>query len=226
MPISCPICGEKKFTENFVLWPELIDAWQLSKTEAQYIDRQQGFHCDNCKNNLRAMGLSAAILREYSFNGLIKQFSDYHADLAILEINRACNLTSFLQKSPKHKLIEYPEFDMLDLDIQSESFDLIIHSDTLEHVENPERALAECLRILRMGGKCIFTVPIIVDRMSRSRVGLESSYHGPSDMPTNDMKVWTEFGVDVWKLALMAGFSSCEIYAYEYPAALILIARK
>jgi SAM-dependent methyltransferase len=58
------------------------------------------------------------------------------------------------------------------------SFDLIIHSDTLEHLERPVRALEECCRILGPGGRVCFTVPIIVGRLTRGRAGLAKSYHG------------------------------------------------
>lgn len=222
----CPVCGGEEFAESSVLWSELINAWQLSDSEVGYINMQQGFHCKQCFNNLRAMGLAAAILREYRFQGTLNQFCTARSELAVLEINRAGNLTSFLEKLPAHKLIEYPQFDMLDLKIESESTDLVVHSDTLEHIPNPERALTECKRVLRDDGKCIFTVPIIVDRMSRSRVGLTPSYHGQYLINADDQLVCTEFGADMWRFVLGAGFSSCKIFSYEYPAALVLIAKK
>lgn len=139
----CPVCGGEEFAESSVLWPELINAWQLSDSEVAYVNRQQGFHCKQCFNNLRAMALAAAILREYRFQGTLNQLCALRGELAVLEINRAGNLTPFLEKLPAHKLIEYPQFDMLDLKIESESTDLVVHSDTLEHIPNPERALTE-----------------------------------------------------------------------------------
>jgi 2-polyprenyl-3-methyl-5-hydroxy-6-metoxy-1,4-benzoquinol methylase len=93
---------------------------------------------------------STAILREIQFDGTLKQFWESFDDIKILEINTAGNLTSFFNRLPSHKLIEYPQFDMLNLDIESESFDFVIHSDTLEHVSNPERVLSECRRVLRI----------------------------------------------------------------------------
>jgi ubiquinone/menaquinone biosynthesis C-methylase UbiE len=135
-------------------------------------------------------------------------------------------LTSFLEKFPAHRLIEYPQFDMLNLKIKSESADLVVHSDTLEHIRNPERALSECWRVLRANGRCIFTVPIIVNRMSRFRAGLAPSYHGQSQVNADDQLVCTEFGADVWKFVVGAGFGSCEIFSFEYPAALVMIAKK
>ncbi|MGZ0786609.1 class I SAM-dependent methyltransferase [Pseudomonas saponiphila] len=222
----CPVCGGSKLLQRDVLWSELFNSWQLSAAEISYIDRQQGYHCAQCFNNLRAMALAAAILCEYKFIGTLEQFCESRTAVSMLEINQAGNLTPFLQKMSLHKLVEYPQFDMIDLDIESESFDLVIHSDTLEHIANPERALSECYRVLRNGGKCIFTVPIVVDRLSRSRVGLPPSYHGRPGIPAADQVVYTEFGADAWKTVLGAGFMSCEIFSFEYPAALVLIARK
>lgn len=221
----CPVCGGNEFTQGNVLWPELINAWQLSDSEVAYVNRQQGFHCKRCFNNLRSMALAAAILREYRFQGTLNQFCEIQKELSVYEINRAGNLTPFLEKLPAHKLIEYPQYDMLNLKIESESTDLVVHSDTLEHIPNPERALSECRRILRRNGRCIFTVPIIVDRMSRSRTGLTPSYHGQSQIISDDQLVCTEFGADMWKFIIGAGFSSCEVFSFEYPAALVLIAK-
>ncbi|TWC34968.1 methyltransferase family protein [Pseudomonas sp. SJZ079] len=223
---SCPVCGCLEFSERAVLWPELISAWQLSEVEVSYINRQQGFHCKQCFNNLRAMGLAAAIVRNYQFNETLVRFCELHHELKVLEINAAGNLTSFLSKLPLHRLVEYPQFDMLNLNVESNSFDLVVHSDTLEHVPYPERALSECHRVLRSRGRCIFTVPIVIERMTRSRVGLAPSYHGQAGVPAKDQLVHTEFGADTWQTVLNAGFSSCEIFSFEYPAALVMIAIK
>lgn len=222
---SCPACKGDEFAQNDVLWPELISAWQLSEAEVNYVNRQQGFHCKQCFNNLRAMGLAAAILREYQFEGTLNEFCSVHRELAVLEINRAGNLTPFLEKLPFHKLIEYPQFDMLGLKIESESVDLVVHSDTLEHIPYPKPALSECRRVLRSNGRCIFTVPIIVDRMSRFRAGLAASYHGQPEVNADHQLVYTEFGADIWRFVVRAGFASCEIFSFEYPAAQVLIAK-
>lgn len=84
------------------------------------------------------------------------------------------------------------------LPLEADSFDLILHSDTLEHVPQPLLALAECQRVLRPGGTLCFTIPIIVGRLSRSRAGLPPSYHGGSTTGAVDFMVHTEFGADAW----------------------------
>jgi SAM-dependent methyltransferase len=103
------------------------------------------------------------------------------------------------------------------------TFDLVVHSDTLEHVPDPVRGLAECRRVLKDGGACVFTVPIVVGRLTRSRTGLPPSYHGDPDDGSGYL-VHTEFGADAWTWPLAAGFADCRIVSLEHPAAHALIA--
>ena len=222
----CPICGGKDFSEVSVLYPELVQAWQLSSAEEAYINRQQGFYCHQCRNNLRAFALAAAILHEYGFDGTLAEFCAPPRNLSVLEINEAANLAPYLGQMPGHLLRSYPHIDMLEMDFPDESFNLVIHSDTLEHVAYPERALSECLRVLKKDGRCIFTVPIVVGRQTRSRIGLTASYHGEKGCRDETMRVHTEFGMDVWQMGLRVGFASCGIYALEYPAGLAVVAKK
>lgn len=225
-PPRCPVCGAAEFAHRPVLWPELIEAWQLSARETNYVNRQQGTHCVKCGNNLRAMALAAAVMDTYDqTHSTLVEFCDAGDSMRVLEINRAANLTPIFQRMPGHRLVEYPEFDMEALDIESASFELVVHSDTLEHVRDPARGLRECRRVLKPGGACIFTIPIIVDRMSRRRDGLPSSYHGGPGVSCGDQIVHTEFGADFWKTVAEAGFRHCAIHAFEYPAALAVIAR-
>lgn len=222
----CPICGESDFENMDVLWPKLVTAWQLDSDEEAYINRQQGFHCQSCMNNLRSMSLAAAILYSQDYMGTLEAFSQQKSTLSLLEINRAGQLTATLSQLGAHKLIEFPEFDMMNLDVESESYDIVIHSDTLEHIPDPNVALSECYRVTANNGICIFTVPIVVDRLSQQCSISNPSYHGQRDIEASDQLVHTEFGADVWKYALLAEFRSCEIFCLEYPAALSLICRK
>lgn len=225
---TCPACGGQDFAYSEVLWPELVRAWQLTPLEKDYINRQQGLHCTNCKNNLRAMALADAILRSFHFGGTLLQFvqTEEAQNLKILEINEAGELTPILKMVPNHQIARYPEYDMTHLPFDSESFDLVTHSDTLEHVPNAIVGLSECHRLLKNSGRCIFTVPIVVDRMTRSRAGLIPSFHGNPDDLANDYIVHSEFGADVWKYAIEAGFNCIKIHSFEYPAALVLEASK
>lgn len=208
-----------------MLWRGLIAAWQISDEEVRYINRQQGFYCLQCGNNLRMMALAFAVTRHVGFNGSLAELCDSGPSLRLLEINEAGFLTQFLARLPGHRLVEFPQYDMSRLELDSGQFDIVVHSDSLEHIAFPETALCECRRMLAEGGACIFTVPIVVGRLTRSRAGLAPIHHGSARERPDDQLVHTEFGADAWQLVLKAGFRSCEIVALEYPAALALVAR-
>lgn len=226
---SCVCCGANQYGVAVVLWDALIAEWELNPYEAVYIDRQQGLHCQVCWSNFRSMALAHAIMVSFSFLGNFTTFiqQPHIQSLKILEINEAGSLTKFLAEVPGHTFIQYPEFDMMNLLFADSTFDIITHSDTLEHVPNPIAALSECCRLLKPGGRLAFTVPIVVDRLTRSRQDLPPSYHGyPDDEKRSDFIVYTEYGADIWKQVMQAGFAECRIIALEYPAAIALVAIK
>src|SRR3954452_17250547 len=59
--LICSICDGHDFNDTKVLWPELIAEWQLTRSEVDYIDLQQGCHCVACGTNLRGIALGHAI---------------------------------------------------------------------------------------------------------------------------------------------------------------------
>jgi len=221
----CACCGSKEFVATKVLWPALVQEWGLSDNEAQYVDRQQGLQCKQCGSNLRTMALALAICRSYGHSGTFTQFIKKFTTrrLRVLEVNEAGALTQFLSKLPKHQLVKYPEVDMMRMPYLDRSYDLVVHSDTLEHVPQPVAALAECYRVLAPGGYCAFTIPVIVDRMTRSRAGLPPSYHGDSSQRAADFAVHTEYGSDAWKHLILAGFQECRLMTPEFPSALAFV---
>ena len=233
--LVCSICGGETFRDRAVIWDGLVAEWGISPDERAYIDRQQGTCCRTCGAPLRSIALAKSILAWARSPLVLDDFTRTLSArrLRVLELNKAGSLNPILARLPRHVLGEYPEVDMQRLSYGNGSFDLIVHSDTLEHVPDPHTALRECLRVLRPGGAMCFTVPIIVGRMTRSRAGLEPSYHGrPSATgdgateTTADMAVQTEYGADAWIGLMQAGFASVEVTAAEYPSALALIARK
>lgn len=225
---SCLVCGNDEFIHNKVIWPDLIREWQLSPEEAEYIDRQQGSVCKVCGSNLRSIALAKGIIANFRFVGLFQDFvcTPEFQNLSILEVNEAGQLTRFLQESPLFQPSRYPEVDMKDLPFKEDSFDLVVHSDTLEHVEGPIRALSECYRVLKPGGALCFTVPIVVGRMTRDRYGLSESYHGDPTVGATDFVVHSEYGADAWTQVMRAGFDNVSIFSIDYPIALALTARK
>lgn len=216
----CPVCGGSHFAENEVLWEELITEWDLSPLEVDYMNRQQGFGCQSCGNNMRSMALASAILKKFNYDGVLVDFvrTEKAVSLSILEVNEAGGLTPILKHIPGHKVVTYPEYDMTNLPFESAQFDLILHSDTLEHVSDPIQGLKECKRLLNSRGTCIFTVPFIFGRLSRSREGMNKSYHGQPKDCSDDYLVYSEFGADVWVYAANAGFTDIRFRILEFPS--------
>jgi SAM-dependent methyltransferase len=223
----CSICGGTEFKNQSVLWQRLIEEWQLSPCEVEYIDRQQGRCCTSCGANLRSVALANALRFAFGTDLLLSQFAESSAaSLSVLEINDACHVGPTLKKFPKHVFAAYPEVDIHRLPYPDNSLDVVVHSDTLEHVEYPIHALTECRRVLKPSGWLCFTIPIIVGRLTRDRAGLPLSFHGSAETSSADFSVKTEFGADAWTYLIQAGFSNIAISAVEYPAGIALSARK
>jgi len=50
--------------------------------------------------------------------------------------------------------------NMCDMSYPDDHFDLIMHSDVLEHIPHPQRAMKEIHRTLSSSGVCLFSTPI------------------------------------------------------------------
>ncbi len=224
--LACPCCGGTEMSASRVIWRGLAEEWRLSPEEWRIIDEQQGTRCRGCGTDLRSQALAAAVMRVTGHAGPFAQFGAWMATrgLRLLEINPAGSLTRFLTGHAGHLLVRYPEVDMMALPFDAGAFDLVIHSDTLEHVRHPVRALAECRRVLKAGGHCVYTVPLLAGRLSSSREGMPPSYHGNPAAAAKDHLVFTEYGADAWCQALEAGFAECRIMAHKFPSALALAA--
>lgn len=224
----CSCCGSQNLKFHPILWKQLIDEWQLSEHEVEYINRQQGLICLDCQSSLRTMALAMSIMKCWGYQGVFKDFiSDSGFNNArILEVNEAGNLSQFLEKIPGRILSTYPPVDMMNLPYQEGQFDFVIHSDTLEHIKYPILALSECRRVLRNGGFCCFTVPTVVERLTISREGMPPSYHGSVAEKEADLLVYTEWGSDTWIQILKAGFPESRVYCLEYPSALAWVGVK
>jgi SAM-dependent methyltransferase len=221
---ACTVCGGTTLESVDVLPEALIAAWELAPAEVRYVNRQQGLHCVACRSTLRCMTLATAILRLYDYRGNFAEFvaSGQGRALRILEVNEVGALTALLATMPNRRFVAFPEVDLQALPFPDETFDLVVHSDTLEHVAEPLAALQECRRVLRPGGACAFTVPMIVGRLSRNCADRVPSYHGTT-ADGDGYLVHTEFGADAWRWVIRAGFAECRIVAIDAPAAHALV---
>lgn len=223
---QCSVCGGNEFVFRRVLQLQLIADWELSLQEVLHIDRQQGEACTQCGTNLRSIALANAIRSFVGFNASLRAFvQSVHAERwSILELNEAGTLHATLRVSPHYTFGAYPQVDMKALPYKDGTFDIVVHSDTLEHIDDADLALSECFRVLKPDGALCFTVPIIVGRVSRSRSGMPKSYHYGGN--PEDYLVHNEFGSDTWTRVARAGFSVITIHTVCYPCALAFCARK
>jgi SAM-dependent methyltransferase len=227
-PEKCFVCGGKLFNFQEILWEQLVKDWGLSPSEVAYVNLQQGLTCISCHSNLRSITLAKSILiaanSDKTLDNYIRTMTA--RKLKVLEVNEAGTLHPFLKKFANYTFAEFPHVDLHDLLYESEFFDLILHSDTLEHVEEPLIALSQIFRVLKKGGKTIFTTPIIVERATRSRKGMPNSFHGAPGNTDTGMLVTFEYGSDFWRFLAEAGFTDIRIICEMYPAGIAFIATK
>jgi SAM-dependent methyltransferase len=132
--------------------------------------------------------------------------------------------------------------DLQQLTFQSQSFDVVISSETMEHVRKPWQGFSEVHRVLKPGGFYVFTVPYRKNRMTRPRVDtsgqedvflLKKIYHHDPYRP-QDSLVYTDFGMDLPELLKPIGFETelvqvldmeCDIHDDMRPVN-VFIARK
>jgi len=197
--LRCTVCGSTAFESEALLWPLLIEQWGLNETETAYVNRQQGTRCKRCGCNLRSLALARAILSACNAGGTFRRFLVTPAAWRrrTLGVDEAGPLSRWLRWLPpphagglsrdRHAAAPYAD----------QSFHLVLHSDTLEHVPDPRLGLAECFRVLKPGGWCCFTVPIITGRLTRSRLGMSDSFHGNPAVDDAAFRVSAEYGADV-----------------------------
>lgn len=145
----CPFCGKKTIFVSY-------DADQI----------RENYQCIFCHISPRKRALFQIINEE------VPQWRD-------MEIHESSpgdgTVSMFLQKECKNYTSSYyfedgPLGDILDegvtnqnlenMTFADESFDVFVTQDVLEHVNEPDKVFREISRVLKVGGRHIFTVPI------------------------------------------------------------------
>lgn len=105
---------------------------------------------------------------------------------------------------------------------EDEEFDLFITQDVFEHINCPQKAFAEIARVLKPGGKHIFTVPIFPFRRTRARIEMDGEfrkpilpeiYHGNPIDPEGSLVTY-DYGYDIAEFVENASGMKTEIVEF------------
>ena len=207
----CPNCGvSAPYRHAHPIDEALRHTWGLSNTLTELFNRREGSICSHCGVNLRGQGLAKAILESRHGFGeaSLKSWVEVaNADrLAVCELNKCHELHHTLTGLDNLTYAEYgtkTQQNIEKMTYQSNTFDLLLHSETIEHVNDAAGAADECRRVIKPDGLVLFTTPVIWGRKTRRRAAadgdairhlLEPSYH---DRPTVDYLVFHEYGRDL-----------------------------
>ena len=210
----CSVCGvTTRFRRNSWVLPR-----ELMHVAPPGLADRESLFCSSCGSSMRVRVLADVLLLHYadtagSIRALVEE--DGFRGLDVLELNAVGRMHPLLAPLPQLTYAEYPDQDIQALTYPDASFDLVLTSETLEHVPDFRQALRETRRVLRPGGRHVFTVPLD-SRLEHtcSREGLPPVHHGRGGGPysvvtrRNDMVVYTDFGLDLPRLLEEAGFEA------------------
>lgn len=116
--------------------------------------------------------------------------------------------------------------DALALTFADQAFDVVVSNDVFEHVPEIEPALAECARVLRPGGRMLFSIPFHANsdatvKRAELRDGevaelLPAQYHG-NPISDGGSLVFYDHGWEILDACRSAGFGDASLLAYWSP---------
>lgn len=242
----CTVCGASSgfVFSSWVLPREMVAELADPATVHAYRQRESLF-CRRCGSNLRVRRLAEVLLEEFGSRlpSLAEMIGDPDfAARRIAEVNAIGSGGSMHAVLERHPRLAYSEYrdghvsgevvngvrheDMTALSYEDASFDLLLTSDTLEHVPEPQRAFGEARRVLRPGGRLVLTVPMLPLRdesVTRARIDANGTVellvppqlHGYGSGPFRYVRrredaylVFTDFGRDIVDQLEDVGFAA------------------
>ena len=133
---------------------------------------REALTCTHCGSNVRFRAMAYLVTKEVLGSPMLLPDLPEHKEITGVGLSDAINYAAPLAARFSYENTFYhtdPRLDIVDVDASRLGrYDFIIASDVFEHVEPPvARAFANARRMLRPGGKFIFTVPFTLDGDTR-----------------------------------------------------------
>ena len=255
----CLVCGRFRpmLYRRRVIPRRLEELWGLTPRLAEALARKESCDCAHCGSKLRGRRLARVLLDLYPAGvspvpvPLLARWVEQPEirALRVAEINRIDGLHDQLVRLPHFSSSDHDPTsnvgtasggvrseDLTCLTYPDGCFDLVLTSETLEHVPDLETALREIHRVLAPGGRHVFTIPLLPNiprTFARSIVLPDGSIQDRAPRishPGGDWgyPVFTEFGADLPALLERAGFETELFYgpAREDDLAQVYVCRK
>lgn len=212
----CPICGN----------------WGVFRRSNQRT--RETFACRDCRGSLRYQAQAHALVElygqgsVYSLQELAKK--EWFSNTSIYEPGISGPFRDIFRSHPKYTNSFYWDDvangemkdgiscqNLQNTTYQDECFDLIITSDIFEHIRKPFDAFMEMRRILKKGGRHVFSIPMSFAMKSKTIVRTDAAgdkdvhllpevYHGNG--VGGRSLVYTEFGRDIFDYLEKIQFST------------------
>ena len=217
-PGCCCICG------RLTTWRGVSDNLRETARCASCgaICRQRQLAYVACQSLAASLNVQLTTLRQLSLNSRLRVYNTeangaVHATLKNMD-GYVCSEYFGPQYASGDRVGQVVHQDLQNLLLPDQSFDLVLSGEVLEHVPQPYQAHREIFRVLRSGGRHIFTVPF--DQTSytddvRAECGTDGKinylkppeYHGDPVRPGEGVLVYTVFGMEMLAKLHSIGFS-------------------
>ena len=234
----CDCCGRQTLmlSRPHVIPAKLVEVWGLNPRQTAALIRKESLDCLGCGAKLRARRLARVVLELYPVGRPpcpARSLADWARTVEakrfrVAELNRIDGLHESLAGLPGLRSSDFQEGvkpglyvsdvrneDLSALTYADRTFDLLLTSETLEHVPDLAKALGEIRRVLVPGGRHVFTVPLlstVPKTFPRAEIGPDGTLRAvapPIRHPGGDVgyPVVTEFGADFPEILRNAGFT-------------------
>jgi SAM-dependent methyltransferase len=207
----CPVClGKRPFV-------------RLSNNEI-------AIRCCGCRSSVVTLAIASTITSE----------CPELTNLQVYELSARGPLLGFLRRHSRAVTCSeyFPEIasgdykghvlcqDVQNLSFADQSFDLCTSTDVFEHVHDDVTGFAQVCRVLKPGGKFIFTVPLIngptIERAVLQDDGSilhlqPPEYHGDPVSESGRILAFRNYGQDICDRLRAAGFPTARIVSPELP---------